>query len=554
MTIRPILLAFFLLALFAVQAQAQLPSASKTEEATTETPAVETDPLERDTPRGTLKGFLASVSEENFEQASQYLDLSGLSRAQQARGSVIAQNLQRLLDRQGWMLPDGSLSVSPEGNKEDELEANFDRVAALRTKNGEIPIEVQRITTKDNKQIWLFASSFVDQIPELSSTLEEAPIDKIMLGGLQSFKIHGASLGHWIVMLGLYIIAYLISGYIVRAFIRLVRRVFRGQHDATTPSERHLIDVFETPLRLYTMVWIAALTAVFLGISVIVRHTFMPIAMVLAWVAIGLFFWRLVDLLVSVYERRMARHGRYNMTSMLSFVRRAAKFVFVIIVAIMILSSLGVDVTAGLAALGIGGIALALGAQKTLENFIGSLSIIADQPFHVGDFCKIGEVSGTVEDIGMRSTRLRTNDRTVVTIPNGDLSTQRIENFARRTRFLINRTMVLRYDSKPDQIRAFVEKATAIFNATDKIVKEGTMIRFLGFSSNGYEVQMWANVETGDYNEYVAVQSDITLQVIDAAWECGLYFAIPSQTFLPARDQTGVPVDNTEQAANKSDL
>lgn len=542
MTIRSLLLSFFLLSIISASAHATALAPAKSEEpaAAASAETVVADPLERETPRGAMKGFMTSVAEENYDEASQYMDMSGLSRSQQARGSVMAQNLQRLLDRQGWVTPEGNLSAEPEGDKEDGLEPDTDSAGQLRSKAGDVPIILHRITDENGAKIWKFSADFVEQIPTLASNLEAAPIDTLMVGSLGTFKIHGAPIGHWIGMLGLYVFAYLISGFIVRGFIRVTRRIFRRKvRDNATPSERHLIDEFETPLRLYAMVWIAGLSGVFLGLSVIVRHFFMPIAIMIAWAAIGMFLWRLVDLLVSVTERRMASRGRYNMTSMLAFARRAAKFVFVVLVIILILSSWGVDVTAGLAALGIGGIALALGAQKTLENFIGSLSIVADQPFHVGDFCKIGDVSGTVEDIGMRSTRLRTNDRTLVTIPNGDLSTQRIENFARRSRFLINKTFTLRYDSKSAQIKKFIADCTEIFNTHDKVVKEGTMVRFLGHSLNGYDVQLWANVETGDFNDFLATQADICLKIIDAAWDNGLYFAIPSQTFLPARDQTG---------------
>lgn len=520
-------------------AHAQIPGtgAGKTDvSAAAEEPA---DELGRSTPRGTIKGFLKAVVEENYVDAAQFLDLGALSRTEKTRAATYAQNLQRILDKQGWINPDGNLSDHAEGKKDDGLEPNFDEVGTLRASSGNTPILVERITGPNNQQIWLISPDLVEKIPEMSRGLEDTYADKLMIGQLDSFKIYGTGIGHWILMLGLYVVAYMISGFLVRAIIRLVRRFFRHRNAAKTPSEKHLIDEFETPLRLYAMVWIASLSAAFMGVSLIVRHSFMPISTVIAWIAIGLFFWRLADLAVSLFERRMAAKERYSLTSALAFARRGLKFISVIIIVILVLSSFGVDVTAGLAALGIGGIALALGAQKTLENFIGSLSIIADQPFHVGDFCKIGEVSGTVEDIGMRSTRLRTNDRTLVTIPNGDLSSQRIENFARRTRFLINKSFVLRYDSTTPQIRKFMALCNDIFKTQDKIVKEGTMVRFLGFVDNGHQIQFWANVNTGDYNEYVAVQADIFLQVIDAAWACGLYFAIPSQTFLPAKDQTG---------------
>ncbi len=496
------------------------------------------DPLGRETPQGTVKGFLQAVADENYEQAAQYLDLSALARADRVKGAEFARNLQILLDRQGWLTPDNKLSDKPEGVIDDHLDENVDNIGTLRGQKRTVEINLTHIDDKKGNAPWLFASDFVEQIPELSKNLSATLIDRFMLGKLDYLKFHGAPVTHWAVMVALYGLAYMVSGFFVRGFIRIIRRVFRNKN-ANAPSEHHLIDAFQTPLRLYAMLWIAGLLALFIGVSFIVRQTFMPISMAIGWIAAGLFFWRLVNVVADHIEGRMKARERYNMSSMLAFSRRAAKFFFVVLIGILVLDSFGVDITAALAALGIGGIALALGAQKTLENFIGSLSIIVDQPIHVGDGCKIGDTVGVVEDIGMRSTRIRTNDKTLVTIPNGDLSVQRIENYAKRASFLINRQMILRYDSTSSQIRAFIEKVTDILKAHDKIEKENEMVRLLGFTDNGYAVQIWCYVKTKDGIEFLRTQADITYAIIDAAKETGIYFAIPSQTFLPAKDQTG---------------
>ena len=100
--------------------------------------------------------------------------------------------------------------------------------------------------------------------------------------------------------------------------------------------------------------------------------------------------------------------------------------------------------------------------------------------------------------------------------------------------------MILRYDATSDQIRDFLTRANTVIEGQEKIVKEGTIVRFLGFVETGYMVELWANVNTGDFNEFLKVQADVTLGIIDAARACGIYFAIPSQTFLPAKDQTGM--------------
>lgn len=517
---------------------AQLPltdSASTTQEAPK--PA---DDLGRDTPRGTFKGFLKSVAEDKYDQAASYLNQSSLTRSEKVNAAQYARDLQTLLDRQGMMIPDGSLSDQPEGSKDDDLPADVDNVASLRGKEGVTPVNVERVVQEDGRYLWLISADFVKGLPALAKTVDEGIVDKVTAGKLSGFKVYGAPLGHWLIMLGLYAVAYLFSGFIVRGFIRIVRYIFRNKKQINATSETNMMSAFELPLRLYVMVLAASLSAMFGGVSVIVRHAVLPLGITIVWVAVGLFLWGIADIVVSNFNRKMAAKGRYNMTSTLAFVRRGVKIILFVIILIFILNSYGVDVTAGLAALGIGGIALALGAQKTLENFIGSLSIVIDQPLYVGDFCKIGDTTGTVEDIGMRSTRLRTNERTVVTIPNGELSGQRIENFARRSRFLLNRRMVLRYDASSEAIRDFLDRGRAVLADQPKIVQEGVMLRLLGFSDTGYLVEIWCNVQTGDVNEFLSIQAEVTLAMIDAARDAGVYFAIPSQTFLPAVDQVGL--------------
>jgi MscS family membrane protein len=484
------------------------------------------DVLGRMTPRGTINGFLSAVAQENYQQAARFLDLSGLPRGQQARGPEIARDLERLLDRLGWTLPTGAVSDDPTGERRDDFAEDTDVVAYLQADAGNIPVTVRRALGPDGNRIWLISPDFVRQIPLLTQDLTEAPIGYVMVGGLESYRVLGAGIGHWIAVLLLYLVFFFISGFAIRGAIYLTRRIFRWQRP-TSEDEKAFLDKLEMPLRVFSTVWLAGGVAFLLGISIIVRQVTMPIGITVGWIAAAVFLWHLSDVLVSALERRMAGRERFDMTAILGFARRMLKFLFVVLIAILVLDSYGVNVTAGLAALGIGGIALALGAQKTLENFIGSLSIIADRPMRVGDFCRIGDVSGTVVDIGMRSTRLRTNEQTLVTIPNGLLSTQMIENFARRGRFLLSRRLIIRIDATSDQLRDFVARLTAVVAAQEKIVHEPPNVRLLGFSEAGYQVEVWAFVDTADFTEFLKVQSALTYGAIAAAQESGVSFSVP---------------------------
>lgn len=154
--------------------------------------------------------------------------------------------------------------------------------------------------------------------------------------------------------------------------------------------------------------------------------------------------------------------GQVSALSAMRFFRRGAKAALAAIALMAILETLRFDITAGLAALGIGGLALALGAQKTVENLVGSLTLIADRPVRIGDYCSFGDSSGTVEDIGMRSTRIRTLDRSIITVPNGQFSSLQLTNYAFRDKFLFSPVLKLRYETSADQIRYLLVELRAL--------------------------------------------------------------------------------------------
>jgi MscS family membrane protein len=195
-----------------------------------------------------------------------------------------------------------------------------------------------------------------------------------------------------------------------------------------------------------------------------------------------------------------------------------------------IFGSLGVNLTGWIAALGLGGLAFALGAQKTIEHFVGSLTLITDQPVRVGDFCQVDGLLGTVEDIGMRSTRLRTLDRTLVTIPNGVMSGATIENYTSRDRFLFRKTLSLRYETTPDQMRAVLWRLRGVLEADARVTEDPARVRFLDFAESSLDLEVFAYVLAADYNAFLGVAEELNLAIMDVVAECGARFAFPSRT------------------------
>lgn len=497
------------------------------------------DEMGRSTPRGTVTGFLDAIAKQDFDKASQYLDLSKIPEAsRKTRGPELAQDLQSLLDKNGWFFPSSMISNDRDGRKDEEgLEDSFDRIGNLRGNGRTIEITAQQVE-RDGNKIWLISSDTLGQLRTLSEAATEEPmINKVLPDFLIDTKWFGAPAGHWIAVIFLLAASYLSCWFVMLAIVALLKKVWTRR---CSVSGRNLLDTIRAPVSLYLAVWLFAYSSLWIDLSIIVRQHLAQLNVIVAWSAIALLLWRLIDIFAAAIQKRMTANGRFfGFSSILFFFRRIIKIVFGTVLIFIILDNMGVDVTAGLAALGIGGIALALGAQKTLENFIGSLAIVIDQPVHIGDFCKIGDVAGTVEDIGMRSTRLRTNDRTLVTIPNGDLSNQRIENLARRNRFLVNRKFQLRYDAGSEKIRLFIHRLEELLYANEHITEEGVPVRFYGPGDAGHQFELFFYVNVTDFNVFLKIQQDLMLQMLDLVNELGLYYIIPSQTMLPAVDQLG---------------
>ena len=211
------------------------------------------------------------------------------------------------------------------------------------------------------------------------------------------------------------------------------------------------------------------------------------------------------------------------------------------------LHSFGVNVIAVLAGLGVGGIAVALAAQKTLENFIGGITLYADQPVRVGEFCRFGGTVGTVEEVGLRSTRVRTLDRTVVTIPNAEFSNLQIENFARRDQIWYHPMIRLRSETTPDQIRYVLVEVHRLLYAHPKVDSASARIRFVGFGSSSLDLEVFSYVTVTDYGEYLEVAEDLNLRIMDIVAASGASLALPAQTTY-LEEGRGLDLDRAQAA------
>jgi MscS family membrane protein len=200
------------------------------------------------------------------------------------------------------------------------------------------------------------------------------------------------------------------------------------------------------------------------------------------------------------------------------------------------LALFGLNVKTALAGLGIGGLAIALAAQKSLENLIAGVSLLMDKAVEVGDPCRIGDRLGTVEDIGLRSLKMRTLDQNLLVVPNGALAQMQFENMRARTKLLINQNFSLRIETQAEQLRFVLNRVKSMLDEHPAIESGSSRVRVIGFAGSAFEVELFAFGKTGDWTEFTAIRQDVILKLTEIVEAAGTRFAAPTRLAYLSRD------------------
>jgi MscS family membrane protein len=233
-----------------------------------------------------------------------------------------------------------------------------------------------------------------------------------------------------------------------------------------------------------------------------------------------------------VRQRLARRHT--GAASILRLGRRVIDLLAVFVGMLVVLHHFGVNPTAALAGLGVGGIAVALAAQKTLENVIGGASIIFDHPIREGDTLKFAEMLGTVEDIGLRSTRIRTPDRTVVSVPNGQIANASLENFSIRDKFWFHPNLSLRWDTTASQMRSVLDGLNDLLAQQPQIERDSIRVRFLRFGTSSLDVEVFAYFFARDWGHFLEIQQELLLHIMEIVQTAGTQMALQSHVVYPS--------------------
>jgi len=244
------------------------------------------------------------------------------------------------------------------------------------------------------------------------------------------------------------------------------------------------------------------------------------------WCAIGL-----VDVVISRLALADWAKSRPASRALLSLAGRTFKVLLLIVATILFLGSFGLPVGSLIAGVGIGGIALAFGAQKTVENLFGAFALGIDQPLREGDFAKIdAEAMGTVEAVGLRSTRIRTLDRTIVSMPNGRLSESKIETFGERDRVRLHTMINLVYSTTSAQIREVVANLERVLRDHPDTYKDEIIVKFRAFGASSLDIEVMTWYAGTDFSKFRDWRQEMLLAFMSVIESAGTTFAFPTQT------------------------
>jgi MscS family membrane protein len=486
-------------------------------------PTASADPFNRTTPRGSITSFLTACAQERFVAATRYLDLSGIPpKDRTEQGPELAKDLNQLLDHDLDFEVE-NLSDQPEGNTRDALGAGREILARLDINGVSSTLELQRVT-QNQVPIWQVSADSVARVAELNTLAGESSFEKKLPQILVKTKLVGTPVWVWIALVAMALVLSLLSRLFSRVFIALLRR-YVSRLDS--PSKAARVEALVEPMSLLVSVVIFRALMETLDPSALLRDYLLRLLTLLFALGAAALAMRITDAIGDHILIRLDAKERAISYSVLPLGVRVVKICIFCVAVLFILASWGYNTNAILAGVGVGGLAVALAAQKTLENLFGGVSLISDRPVLVGETCVFGGQQGTIEDIGLRSTRVRTLDRTLVTIPNSSFSTMTLENLSRRDRLWFHPTLRLRRDTPPERLREFMEALRRMLEEHPMVDASGVPLRFARISDQALELDVFAYVRTPDGNEYLKVQTELLLKFLEASIDLGVGFAVP---------------------------
>jgi MscS family membrane protein len=490
------------------------------------------DPLGRSTPHGTVFSFLQATQSGKYREATEYLQLSKNERAR--KGDQLAHQLHDLMDS-AFVGRVGVISDRPEGSVQYGIPQDHERIGVFRLHGNEINVDLVRVSDPTDGGIWLFSSQTLAAVPDLYSQIEDSKFESALPRFLVAGQIFGIALWRWIAFVLLIPVSLGLAWIVVRLLRAGLRLWLRWKQHSIVQD---FYGSITAPLQLILTVIFHGIGVAWLDFSLLFRTYYWRVAGLIVAIGVAWLVFRLINRWAERARSMSRGTSGYRSVAIILLGQRILKVVAVIVFVLVMLSILGFDMTTAIAGLGIGSLAIAFAAQKTLENLIGGISILSDQVIRVGDVCRLGEKVGTVEDISLRSTRIRTRECTELSVPNGQLANMNVENLSRIDRSLFKTTLALRRETTSEQLRALLKELPLMLCSHEKVDPDFARVRFAGFGESSLDIEIRCHITTGNLEEFLAIREELLLQIMDLVTKAGVEFAMPARAIYTDQDQS----------------
>ncbi|MCZ7645226.1 MAG: mechanosensitive ion channel family protein [Planctomycetota bacterium] len=488
---------------------------------------------ERATPRKTVMTFLEAVTAPGGARIPEAVACMDLSRVEPvdraAAGPLRAKMLLDILDKT-WIVDYEEIAVEA-GQEQYRRRLSYnDRTYGAF------------VLSKQPNGEWLIDAGFVERIPDIYAALEDAAYVEGYSGAADrdlalrlrkllpaSLKSKAFLLEHW-QWLGLFLL--ILSGVIL---CRIAQAILGGIARRTVTEARfgvseELRGQFVRPLGTLAMAALYWVGLYFLLLPASINAFLATAAVFFMAFALVQALYRLADL-IGAYLQKLADATETKMDDLLvPLIRKTLKIFVVVFGVVFVAGNLGVDVTSMLLGLGIGGVAFAFAAKDTVENFFGSVTVLLDRPFGIGDWVVVNGLEGTVEEVGFRSTRIRTFYNSLVTVPNATFIRANVDNYGARFKRRIKCFVSVTYDTPPEKIEAFCEGIRRLVLEHPYTAKDYYHVYLNQFAASSLDILLYVFVKTPDWATELRERERFFLDVIRLAQRLGVEFAFPTQT------------------------
>ena len=493
-------------------------------------PVAPDDEYNRGTPRSSVKGYLKAANQGDLETAAEYLDLRNLPHGlKKTDGPMLAKKLKIVLDRTLWVDLD-LVSEHPKGHLNDGLPAYRDSLGKIKAGKKTISILLQHVPRKDGVLIWKFSNRTVGSVPLLYEYQGYSPLEEYLEGVFPDIQVFGWHTWQWASYCVLIILSFLLAflpTLILSIFLKRSKTEFREE------CARYI----SGPVRIIFWILFSRASIELLGPSDQIRalhHAGILLYFIATWAMV-----RLIDLGGFWFAELLKRKERHATQVLLKPIKTVFKVIIIFTGLLLWLDNLGVQVSTLLASLGIGGLAFALAAQDMLKNLLGSVMILIDRPYEIGQRILVKGHDGIVEEIGLRSTKIRLLNGHQATIPNEEMAKVDIENIGRRPHIRRTANIAIPLNTPVEKITRAVEIIKQ--NLEDHECMHASFpprVYFNEFNRDSVNIQIFFWYRSSDYWAFQAFNERLNLKIMQDFEAEGIKFALPSYSAYPAGEES----------------